>query len=168
MKKVILKNDLPEPDLNKQTAEINEEIKKCYTVYDDAVLRNKAVHDKANYNIWVTHKFNKEIGDKARRRYENFVCGYLHYYDTEVRNNWIDHSIYFEWGNDYVTIYISPPAINASNYKPSPLGTRSHPSSNGNGVKSDSSFAYEDTLGSPPADAISDPPPPTGPPPPAS
>lgn len=166
MKKVILKKDLPDPDPQKQATEIYDEIRKCFTVYEDSGLRDKAIQDKANYNVWVSHKFNKELKEKARRRYEDFVCGYLHYYDTEVRNNWIDHSVYFEWGKDYVTIYISPPAINENNYKPSPVGARSHPGSNGK--KSDSSQIYENTVGSPPGDAVSDPPPPSGPPPPSS
>ncbi|HEV8284479.1 MAG TPA: hypothetical protein VGQ09_09220 [Chitinophagaceae bacterium] len=163
MKIAKLKEHLPKPDSKnpEEVNEINEEIKKCYTVYDDHTQLKQAIQDTQTYNVWVRRKFKKNLEPEARERYENFVSGYLYYYDTEVRNNWIDHTIYFEWEKNKVTIYISPPAINKNNYKPFIQESMSS-----------SPFLYEESMESPPADdesgATSDPPPPTGPPPPAS
>ena len=53
-------------------------------------------------NIWAIYKFGPsdwKLLYKNRQHYEGFACGYLQYYDTEVRNGMINHEIYFHWGN---------------------------------------------------------------------
>ena len=53
-------------------------------------------------NIWAIYKFGPsdwKLLYKNRQHYEGFACGYLQYYDTEVRNGMINHEVYFHWGN---------------------------------------------------------------------
>jgi len=52
-------------------------------------------------NIWAFYKFSKSDWDilvQDKTRYEGFVCGYLAYYDSEVRNGMSDHGVFFHWG----------------------------------------------------------------------
>lgn len=64
---------------------------------------------------WVTYQLPRDFDLEERERYEQFVCGYLSYYDDITRGAQIDHTIYFKWEPDgnpprknRVTIYISP------------------------------------------------------------
>lgn len=63
--------------------------------------------------VWTDHKLHKEMSPAERDRYEWFVAGFLYYYDTELRNNAVDHQIYFEWSTNKVTIHMSPPPLQA-------------------------------------------------------
>src|SRR5687767_2046540 len=93
------------------------EKKACYKVYDDeAKLKKDMEVDK---NIWVVHQYEETIDEAGQKAYQDFVCGFLHYYDTELRNGSIDHIVHFKWeqrttaqGNvNFVTVYLNPPAL---------------------------------------------------------
>ena len=126
------------------------EKKICYKVYDDETKREKDM--EVGKNIWVVHQFEEFLDDIGQKAYQDFVCGFLHYYDTELRNGSIDHIVHFKWeqrqtaqGKNYVTVYLNPP----------PRLTPAHPKFKPGEPNPPGSFG-----------SITDPPPPTGPPPP--
>ena len=65
---------------------------------------------------WVIYDLSPRDFDlEERERYEQFVCGYLLFYDDITRGAHINHTVYFKWEPDgnpprknKVTIYISP------------------------------------------------------------
>ena len=65
---------------------------------------------------WVVYKFLPEKADdmkhpRNQQSYEDFVFGYLYYYDMVLRNGSEPHQLVFEWGKDgsYVAVIIDPP-----------------------------------------------------------
>src|SRR5688500_12990986 len=98
----------------------------CYKEYDtEQALKDDMEIDK---NIWVRHEYKELLDDAGQKAYENFVCGFLQYYDTEVRNGSIDHIVHFKWDQiqssgqskmNKVTVYLNPPALpSARSLKP--------------------------------------------------
>jgi hypothetical protein len=99
----------------------------CYEIYPRLVdFRNALLNRK---NIWVVYQFedkkllNHFQSKEYQQRYEDIVCGFLLYYDREVRNGLINHSIYFHWGewirNKYsVVIFINEPPLRRPNNNP--------------------------------------------------
>jgi hypothetical protein len=129
--------------------------------YQPCNSQNQLANELKKYGEWVTYSFKKKIGIKGQRSYEDFCCGFLRYYDIEVRNGSVDHNIYFEWGGPtqtnqfFVRIYITP----------KPYSQVIKPVS-----KTTSSSGWVPVaLGAPPpAAGTSDPPKPPPPPPPAT
>ncbi len=65
---------------------------------------------KSNFNPWIKHSWGTEVSEDTRLRYELFIGGWLHYYDSEVMNGDIDHAISFDWLSvpNSVVVSISP------------------------------------------------------------
>ncbi|HSZ31862.1 MAG TPA: hypothetical protein VK772_01050 [Puia sp.] len=88
----------------------------CYHVMDLPEFKSRLLNKN---NIWVVYEFtptNYKHIFEYRQRYEDLVCGFLQYYDREVRNGMSDHSIYFHWGNwqgksNCVVIFIDEPPL---------------------------------------------------------
>jgi hypothetical protein len=116
-----------------------------YKVYDNLVqFKDKILKYE---NIWAIYSFKKEVYEKYSKdpkRYEDIVCGFLEYYDLEVRNGMTNHIIYFYWGKwkedrNCVVIFIDKPPRRAPEYSneegtvevllnvPSPIGQLSDP-----------------------------------------
>jgi len=101
------------PDIKKMKA--NKEIEKwCYREYSVGDFL-KILKD--NKNIWAQYKFEDAVWNsnvlKNKEKYEDFVAGFLHYYDMEVRNGMIDHAFHCHWGKwlnieNCVTIFMDP------------------------------------------------------------
>lgn len=79
---------------------------------------------KAPTNVWAEFNFHdllaKDVNRKEKKltklekeRYEWFCAGFLYYYDTILRNEAVDHTIYFKWELAKVTIYMDPPPAHA-------------------------------------------------------
>jgi len=113
-------------------------IDESFIIYDTQASLDKAI--KSEYNIWVSYRLPNPYALDAQNRYEMFCGGWLQFFDVEIRKRETDHSIYFEWKDTEVTIYISQ-------------------SSPGSGNRTNI-FLYVSAPGS------GDPPPPTKPPPP--
>jgi hypothetical protein len=63
-----------------------------------------------DFSVW----YSETVSTKNQRnkvRYESFVDGYLYFYDIQLRGGTVDHSIYFKWRGDQVTVFLSPPAV---------------------------------------------------------
>ena len=97
------------------------ERKACYKEYDDeyALKKDMEIDD----NIWVRHQFKETIDEVGQKAYEQFVSGFLHFYDTEVRNDSVDHTVHFVWATETgkhnsVTIYLNPPPLHTPTYVP--------------------------------------------------
>lgn len=89
----------------------------CYKVFENESEFIRALLNEAN--IWAVYRFEEEEYKRVwqkKQRYEDQVCGFLQYYDREVRNSMCNHTIYFHWGpwNDYdynVVIFIAEPPL---------------------------------------------------------
>jgi hypothetical protein len=101
---------------------------RCFRCYDTLTDFEEDMLKKEN--IWVIYEWigasykNKQKryeNNKSERceedrqeRYEDIVCGFLQYYDLQVREGETNHTIYFHWGKlnkgskECVTIFISP------------------------------------------------------------
>ena len=106
-----------------------KERKACYKEYDDeyALKKDMEIDD----NIWVRHQFKETIDDAGQNAYEQFVSGFLHYYDTEVRNDSIDHTVHFKWEvetskHNSVTIFLNPAPLKTPTFVP-PSGSATDP-----------------------------------------
>ncbi len=109
-----------QPDEVKQTVIIE---KARRVVSNQPVTSTNRVTDPGFYhhNIkenepWVVYKFRKDrMGDmkdpKNQQSYEDFVYGYLYYYDMILRNGSEPHQLMFDWSPDgaYVKVIIDPP-----------------------------------------------------------
>ena len=113
------------------------ERKICYKEFDtEQALKDEMENDP---NIWVVHQYDVELKEDAQRAYENFVCGFLQYYDTEVRNGSVDHVVHFKWEQiqtagqskkNKVTVYLNPPALpSAAALTPGSFGSSTDPPS---------------------------------------
>jgi hypothetical protein len=153
-------------DLTTHVPPVNQSvIDLCYNVYPDQKRFETAL--LKNDNIWVIYKFSPlEYGNvhANRKSYESFVCGFLQYYDREVRNGMIDHTIYFHWGKwgsdpNCVVIFIDdPPRRYPTNNRLSNQIERKYPAN-----------YYDNTSEVQPPitqSKVTDPPKPPGPPPP--
>lgn len=69
-------------------------------------------------NIWVTYKFKEPLTYKAKASYELYCGGWLAFYDEIVRSEAVNHAIYFQWSKNTITIYISPPCVQAKSKYP--------------------------------------------------
>ena len=116
----------------------NPDFDQSFIIYKDKASLNRAI--KNGYNAWVKYPLPYPYAEDAQNRYEMFCGGWLQFFDVEIRKRETDHSIYFEWKDTEVTIYISQ-------------------SSPGSGNRTNI-FLYVSAPGS------GDPPPPTKPPPP--
>src|ERR1700730_18087256 len=61
--------------------------KSCYTVYNS--LNEFESNILQSKNIWAIYSFEQAVYDRyknVKQRYEDIVCGFLQYYDREVRN----------------------------------------------------------------------------------
>ncbi len=146
--------------------------------YDVMNLEEFKVKLLKKNNIWVIYHFDRAYYEDIKRnkqRYEDIVCGFLQYYDREVRNGMTDHSIYFHWGNwkdksDCVVIFINEPPLRFPVKNPISYYAEA-------GQKPDSYFERKnynttpyykgtDEIEPPPNAGLSDPPKPPPPPPP--
>jgi hypothetical protein len=87
--------DFINPDSKSRIKEIEERSFKKFTQseFDEKIMNRE--------NIWATYKFGEDdwkLLSNDRQRYEGFVCGFLEYYDSEVRNGMSDHGVFFHWG----------------------------------------------------------------------
>jgi hypothetical protein len=133
-------------------------------------FKKRLLNDK---NIWVVYEFTqkdyKHIHE-YRQRYEDHVCGFLQYYDREVRSGLTDHTIYFHWGNwrsksNCVVIFIDEPPLKFPLKKP--LGIYSNTGSYNERENYNTAPYYGGTVEiDPPNAGLSDPPKPPPPPPP--
>ena len=68
-----------------------------------------------------------------KQRYEWFIGGFLYFYDAEIRNNTVDHVVYFEWvwtaKEKKVRLWLSPKPAQNPYFKNSPTGGRTDPPS---------------------------------------
>jgi hypothetical protein len=137
-------------DFARMSSKLEESSFKVYNDLND--FKDNILQSK---NIWAIYRFKPNIYQKYEReryRYEDIVCGFLEYYDREVRNGMTDHAIYFHWGSwgtnteDCVVIFIDKPPLRTPLYE----------------------AAYEEgTIEiDPPLGQVSDPPKPPPPPPP--
>jgi hypothetical protein len=86
---------------------------------DNSAIASRTINYTAPNNIWGEYDFHDILKDDVNRkekkltkdemeRYEWFCAGYLYYYDTILRNEAVDHVIYFKWEPEKVTIYMHP------------------------------------------------------------
>jgi hypothetical protein len=123
----------------------------CYKVYDDDAKLKKDMENQNNG--WFSRQFEVTLDEVGQKAYQDFVSGFLYYYDTELRNGSIDHTVHFKWeqrqtaqGNvNFVTVYLNPPARLTPTHPDFKPGQANLPGADG---------------------SITDPPSPTGPPPP--
>ena len=59
-------------------------VKECYRIFNTQQELEDCMKKKEN--VWMHFELKYIMNDEAKERYENFVSGFLHYYDTEVRN----------------------------------------------------------------------------------
>jgi hypothetical protein len=97
-----------------ETQEIKDIENRSFKKYSLSEIGKKFLHKD---NIWAIYKFGESDWNlllNARQRYEGFVCGYLEYYDSEVRNGMSDHEVFFHWGkwegqaDNCVVIFLDP------------------------------------------------------------
>jgi len=143
------------------TATDKEIEKRSIQVYPLKIFKEKILHKE---NIWQIYKFDQADWNllvKDPTNYQNYVCGYLEYYDTETRNGMSDHGIFFHWGkwdkHPYCcVIFIDPPPMRKlPSFKNDPRADRW-----GNPY-----FGKIEEV-DPPVNRVSDPPKPPPPPPP--
>lgn len=109
------KKSHPKPD-----SEREKKIKAFREKVDGMCNRNHDAGFKERSKEWVTHNFTAYFDSEAhfklfRLKYENFIGGYLCFYDTILRNQSVDHGVRFDWkhvkDDTYkVTILLDPPA----------------------------------------------------------
>lgn len=103
----------PDPEREKKIRGFRDKV-------DGMCHRNYDAGFKERSKEWVKHDFTAYFESEAhyklfRLKYENFVGGYLAFYDSIVRNQSVDHGIRFDWkrikDEKYsVSILIDPPA----------------------------------------------------------
>lgn len=103
----------------KTDAERERKIKAFREKVDAMCNRNYDGEFKERSKVWVTHNFTGYFESEAhyklfRIKYENFIGGFLYYYDNILRSQAIDHGARFEWkhikNDEYaVTILLDPP-----------------------------------------------------------
>jgi len=82
---------------------------------------------KKTSSEWATYKFKVgSLSFAAKQRYEWFCAGFLMYYDGVVRNGAVDHTMWFQWGTNKVTIHLSPSPDSGKDYL-NPAGTTDPP-----------------------------------------
>jgi hypothetical protein len=87
---------------------VNDDIEKLEE--DSEVKRRLGQELGGDFSVWYTETVSiKNLRNKVR--YESFVNGYLYFYDIQVRHGLMDHSVYFKWRQDQVTVFLSPPAV---------------------------------------------------------
>lgn len=110
------------PPLVTKTIIIEEHIsnsKKSSSLTETHIFEDKdeylgVIDDPAN--LWVLHGIDKEFIEalkkpENRTRYQDFVYGYLYYYDMVLKDKVNPHALYFKWDNinyNSVEIFISP------------------------------------------------------------
>lgn len=102
----------PDPEREKKIKAFREKV-------DGMCNRNHDPGFKERNKEWVSHTFTGFFESEThfklfRLKYENFIGGYLCFYDTVLRNNSIDHGVRFDWkrvtDDTYsVTILLDPP-----------------------------------------------------------
>lgn len=101
-----------DPEREKKIKEFREKVDaKCH--------RNHDAGFKEKSKEWVTHDFTGYFESEThyqlfRIKYENFIGGYLCFYDSILRNDSIDHGVRFNWkhvkDDTYsVSILLDPP-----------------------------------------------------------
>jgi hypothetical protein len=138
-------------------------VDRCYKVYKN--LEDFKANILQSINIWAIYRFEEAIYKKylsEKERYEDQVCGFLEYYDREVRNSMTNHTIYFYWGpwNDYeynIIIFIDKPPLRRP-YDNYPLYEREY-------YETKPFYGGTKEI-DPPSSQLSDPPKPPPPPPP--
>lgn len=81
-------------------------VKECYRIFKDQDELEDCMKKKEN--VWMHFELKYVMNDEAKERYENFVSGFLHYYDTEIRNGMTDHTFWCDWKKKKVTVYLDP------------------------------------------------------------
>ena len=94
-------------------SEDDPRVKGCVEIFDsEPALKSKMEKRK---KIWAHYEFNYAINDDIKSQYESFFSGFLYYYDTELRNGLIDHTLLCHWdskgGKDSVTVFIDPAPV---------------------------------------------------------
>jgi hypothetical protein len=126
------KKQYPKPDPERE-----KKIKAFREKVDGMCHRNYDAGFKERSKVWVTHDFVGYFESEAhyklfRIKYENFIGGFLCYYDSILRSQAIDHGARFEWkhikDDTYsVTILLDPPpAPKVSTNKPLSSKLKSH------------------------------------------
>jgi hypothetical protein len=71
-------------------------------------------------NVWFEKDF-VSLDASQKIVVESYYCGYLDYYDQEVRSGLVDHDIHFEWslrdGGSYLKVYIWPAPVRRATVK---------------------------------------------------
>jgi len=98
----------------------------------ELVPQNKVKGFFDKFRLWAEFDLPANFAHKnkiARERYEWFVAGFIYFYDAEIRNNTVDHSLYFDWTTDKkkVKILIKPPAKKNPKLKNSTTGGTTDP-----------------------------------------
>jgi len=91
-------------------SEDDPRVKGFIEIFDNQGLLEKKMTKRKN--IWANYKFDYRITDDIKSQYESFFSGFLHYYDTELRNGMSNHTMWCNWhkkgDNDVVTVYLHP------------------------------------------------------------
>ena len=160
----LLEKKLPASDIGRDPASIKDPDErdieeKCFR----KVSISQFIQILRDDHIWAIYAFNDEsyYNKINKEKYQDQVCGFLQYYDTETRSGMMDHGIYFRWGKfrnygNCVVIYLDPP----------PLRGRKHPPQYERvNYETNGYYKYREDV-TLPGGQISDPPKPGGPPPP--
>jgi len=104
-------------NLNNPSWDAGEDYNRCFHCYDNISEFEKYLMHRDN--IWVIYKLGGEFSRNKQQKYEHLVFGWLQYYDLQVKEGEINHTIYFHWGklnrepnsNFCVAIFISPAPV---------------------------------------------------------
>jgi hypothetical protein len=167
-----------EPSVLRKTAIIEKKAKPNVNQLNQLYLTHR-IRDENDYdkiitkkeNLWVEYKFRPEketmLKDKDNReRYEDFVYGYLFYYDMVLRNGSEPHSLCFRWSENYdnvgVFIYPAPKPTRSPFKKVQESIDKFNPQADFQPIKDEDNWLL------PPVTSSKDPQPPPAPPPPSA
>src|ERR1044072_4742088 len=132
-------------------------------------------NDPKQTYLWVAYKLNDKFDAQTyldrewQKQYELFCGGFLHFYDSKVRNEAVDHKLHFEWGTNktgdfFVSLYIFPQPFKAERLICTPTQPESEKpkKTNSQSTSSESLTAFAVVS----VDSIDPPSPPPPPPPP--
>jgi hypothetical protein len=112
-------NEAAQQQYPKQDPEREKKIKAFREKVDAMCNRNHDAGFKERSQEWVKHEFTGYFDSEThfklfRVKYENFIGGYLWYYDNILRSQAVDHGMRFEWKHVKddvysVAIFLDPP-----------------------------------------------------------